>query len=253
MTLIIFTCIAFICEWIDASLGMGFGTILSPLLIACGFDPLVVVPSILIAQAAGGFIASRFHHHYGNADFGASSNASKSTWIISLCGIFATIIASIISINLPTVYLKAYIGGLVTTMGVLILLNLHFQFTWKKMIGIGLLSAFNKGISGGGFGPVVTAGQIMIGKEYKEAIAITTFAEAPICIASFLTYLALHGLTDWTLPVALSVGAAVAGPFGAYTTAKLKQHLHVVVGILILILGLLTLTQLYYPNLKIGS
>ena len=38
---------AFVCEMIDSSLGMLYGTILSPVLTIVGFDPLVVVPSIL--------------------------------------------------------------------------------------------------------------------------------------------------------------------------------------------------------------
>ncbi len=39
--------LAFVCEMIDLSLGMLYGTILSPVLTIVGFDPLVVVPSIL--------------------------------------------------------------------------------------------------------------------------------------------------------------------------------------------------------------
>ncbi|MCK4232918.1 hypothetical protein KAX75_00695, partial [candidate division WOR-3 bacterium] len=54
--------LAFCCEYIDSSLGMGYGTILSPVLIIMGFDPLIVVPSILLSQAVGGFTASIFHH-----------------------------------------------------------------------------------------------------------------------------------------------------------------------------------------------
>jgi len=49
---------AFLCEMIDSSLGMLYGTILSPVLIIAGFDPLMVVPSILFSQAIGGIIAS---------------------------------------------------------------------------------------------------------------------------------------------------------------------------------------------------
>ncbi len=41
--------IALICEIIDSSLGMLYGTILSPILIIAGFDPPVVIPSILFS------------------------------------------------------------------------------------------------------------------------------------------------------------------------------------------------------------
>ena len=35
---------AFVCEMINTSLGMLYGTILSPVLIISGFDPLVIIP-----------------------------------------------------------------------------------------------------------------------------------------------------------------------------------------------------------------
>ena len=38
---------AFGCEFIDSSLGMGYGTILTPSLLILGFDPLLVVPAVL--------------------------------------------------------------------------------------------------------------------------------------------------------------------------------------------------------------
>lgn len=43
----------FLCEFIDASMGMMYGTILSPVLIIAGFEPVLVVPSILFSQALG--------------------------------------------------------------------------------------------------------------------------------------------------------------------------------------------------------
>ena len=55
---------AFICEFIDSSLGMGYGTILSPVLIIMGFDPLVAIPALLLSQAVGGFTAAIFHHQF---------------------------------------------------------------------------------------------------------------------------------------------------------------------------------------------
>jgi len=66
----------FVCEFIDASMGMMYGTILSPVLIIAGFEPVLV-------------------------------------------------------------------------MGIILLSGFEFTFSWKKMIAVGVLSAFNKGMSGG--------------------------------------------------------------------------------------------------------
>ncbi|MFZ0391512.1 MAG: sulfite exporter TauE/SafE family protein [Calditrichia bacterium] len=258
--------LAFICEFIDSSVGMGYGTILSPLLIILGFSPVVAIPAILLSQAFGGLTASIFHHQFKNAVFTLNSRDFKIVFVISSFGILATILAAVISINLPAVVLKTYIGTLVLLLGIIVLLNRPFQFSWKKMVGVGIISAFNKGLSGGGFGPVVTAGQILSGQKHKGAVAATTLSEAPICIASFLTYLigrtimefqgsvlempvALFfqkmfapGLFPWELMLALMLGAVFVAPFGALTTRMLKQEkMHLLLGTIITVLGLWTL------------
>jgi hypothetical protein len=108
----------------------------------------------------------------------------------------ASFAAALLAVNINKTVLNTYIGLLVFLMGVVILMNRQFKFSWKKIIAIGLLSAFNKGISGGGFGPVVTGGQIMAGQEQKKAIAITLFSEIPICLVGFFTYLFVRAAKD---------------------------------------------------------
>ena len=58
--------IALICEYMDASIGMGYGTALSPILIIMGFLPLQVVPAVLLGQLVGGLAGGFFHHRVGN-------------------------------------------------------------------------------------------------------------------------------------------------------------------------------------------
>jgi uncharacterized membrane protein YfcA len=260
--------LAFVCEFIDSSLGMGYGTILAPFLIIIGFDPLVAIPAVLLSQAFGGLSASVFHHQFENVSFRYDSRDLKIVFIISGFGIIATVFAALISISIPRIILKTYIGILVIVMGGIILLNLSFKFSWRKMIAIGILSAFNKGVSGGGFGPVVTGGQILSGQDHKPAIGVTTLAEAPICISAFFTYLIGRTVIElqppilsmpfssflqqmfspkmfqWELILALLLGSILVTPFGAFTTKVLKKEkMHYIVGILITVLGIWTLIK----------
>ena len=265
---------AFFCEFIDSALGMGYGTILSPVLIIMGFDPLIAVPAVLLSQAFGGFTASIFHHQFENASFSPGSRDLRVVLVISGFGLVATILAATIAFNIPSTVLKTYIGVLVLVMGLILLANIKFRFSWRMMMGIGVLSAFNKGLSGGGFGPVVTAGQIIAGQEHKGAIAATTLAEAPICTVGFLAYLIgrVFQQTDagilsmpfgefvstmfssrvfcWELVVALLLGSVFVAPFGAFATKIMKtEKLTIVLGILITTLGLWTLYKAWRPIL----
>ena len=260
---------AFLCEFIDASMGMMYGTILSPVLIIAGFEPVLVVPSILLSQALGGFTASIFHQRFRNVNLAlktinpkiiakklselgfiesfkiGTTKDFKVSFCVASLGIVATVFAAIIAISIPKALLKTYIGILVLVMGLILLLGPKFKFSWKRMVAVGLLSSFNKGLSGGGFGPVVTSGQVIAGREGKSSIGATTFAEAPICIAGFLTFLLTKGISDWNLVIFLSIGALLGAPLGALLTSKFKSEkiLKIILGLLTLVLGTWTLVR----------
>jgi len=259
ITGIVLISVAFVCELIDASLGMMYGTILSPVLIVAGFDPLIVIPSILFSQAVGGFAASMGHHWVRNVDFSVKSEVLKKlsdlgyvdtfkagvstdlkvVFAVTCLGVLATGIAALTAVSIPKVALQTYIGILVLAMGVILLLRSRFAFSWKRILGIGILSAFNKGISGGGFGPIITSGQLISGRESKSSVGTTTLAEAPICITGFLVYLAKGGIATWNLVLMLTAGALIGGLVGPHVTAQFtsERKMRIILGILVTVLG----------------
>jgi len=241
--------LAFIFEYIDSSLGMGYGTTLTPLLLLMGYNPLQVVPAILMSELFTGLVAAFFHHRFRNTNFKIGAMDLKIALVMAGCSIFGTLAAVFIAINLPMFYVKLYIGVLVFVMGVFILLTLKrkYNFSWRKIVSIGLLAAFNKGISGGGYGPLVTGGQILSGVKSKNAIGITSFAEGLTCLVGVTTYLIYTNHTiDWNLAPSLVLGAILSVPIAAYTVKKFKSgRLRLIMGIATLILGLITLGKLF--------
>ena len=262
--------LACLIELINASLGMGWGTIFTPVLILLGFPTIVAVPAVLLSQGLGSIAASVFHSRFENASFEPGSLELKTAAIIGSFGVVASLLAALLAVNINKTVLNTYIGLLVLLMGVVMLIDRQFKFSWKRIIGVGLLSAFNKGISGGGFGPIVTGGQIMAGQEQKKAIAITLFSEIPICLVGFFTYLVAHAVKQssgsvfaqpadsflasmfsrnifaWELCLALVAGAFIAAPFGALATKVLRKNIiQKAVGVLIIVLGGLTLLRTY--------
>ena len=263
--------LAFVAEFIDSSMGMMYGTILSPVLIVSGFDPLVVIPSILFSQGVAGFIAGISHHKFSNADFKPKitcpkkivgkikkhgfvesfkrgfSRDFKIVFVVSVLGVVVTIIAVLLAISLPKWVLTTYIGILVLSMGIVLLSKLKFKFTWKKILGIAILSSFNKGLSGGGFGPVVTSGQVIAGNNSKNSIATTTMSETPICITGFAAYFLTVGFSDWTFLFILMFGAVMAAPLGAHFTSKMNEEkIRPLLGVLAVGLGVWTLAKVFF-------
>jgi len=57
---------SFVCELVDSSLGMGYGTTLTPVLLLLGYEPLDVVPAVLFSEFITGVLAGVFHHEFGS-------------------------------------------------------------------------------------------------------------------------------------------------------------------------------------------
>ena len=136
----------------------------------------------------------------------------KTALIIGACSCVGAVIGAFVAISLPSFYLKLYIGVLITALGIYILIfrNKKFNFSWNKLTAIGLVASFNKAISGGGFGPVVTGGQILAGVKTKSAIAITSLAEALACVAGLSIYIMSNTKVDWSLFPYLFIGGMVS-------------------------------------------
>ncbi len=236
---------AIVCEFIDSYLGMMYGTILSPVLLITGFSPFMVVPSILLSQAAGGFIASLRHHKLKNAHLGFKSKDFKVAVVIVSLGLLAVVLGALIGTTVPKIWLKTYIGTVCVVMGIIVLRNKKFKFSWRKIMGIGIIGSFNKALSGGGFGPITTSGQIVSGRDGKEAIGTTGFAEAPICLFAFICWSLMNELPNLTFVAPLTVGAIIGAFFGPLALSKFKSRtkLKLTIGGLVIILGIWTLLK----------
>jgi len=238
--------LAFAAEYIDSSLGMGYGTTLSPLLLLLGFTPLQIVPVVLLSEFITGLVAAGFHHTYQNVSFRRDSLDSKVALVLALIGIAGAIIAVSIATHLPTWMIKVYIGVLVLALGVLVLVmpSGSYRFSWARLVGIGLLSSFNKGLSGGGYGPIITAGQILAGLNPKAAVGVTSLSEGIVSLVGVLMYWVTVSGIDWQLALPILVGAVVSTPLAAFTVQKIPIHsLKFLVALLAITLGIVTLAR----------
>jgi uncharacterized membrane protein YfcA len=69
--------LAFACEYVDSTLGMGYGTTLTPLLLLFGFGTKQIVPSVLLSEFVTGLLAGGLHHGLGNVRFTRGSRALR--------------------------------------------------------------------------------------------------------------------------------------------------------------------------------
>lgn len=239
--------LAFFCELVDSTLGMGYGTTLTPIMLALGYEPIVIVPAVLFAEAVTGITAGICHHEFGNVNLRPGSRDFKILLVLTGLSLTGVVVAVLIAVNLPSWMVKLYIGLLVLTLGVVILKNHRKEqpFSWRRIAGLGWLAAFNKGISGGGYGPVVTAGQVLAGVRGRSAVGIASLAEGITSVFGVAVYLLTGTPIEWAFTLPLMIGAVLSVPLSAYIVSRLPAgRLTVLIGGVSTALGSYTLLRL---------
>ena len=268
VTIIVF---AFLCEYMDSTLGMGYGTTMAPLLLLMGFPPVQIVPAILLSELATGILSGIMHHRKGNVDFSPKSynprliakSINRSGWVHSFrnglprhlrvvillvtCSMAGAVSAVFTAQVISKFWQQIYIGVIVTLMGVIILIcfNRDFKFSWFKITFLGIAASFNKGLTGGGYGPLIVSGQLLSGVNAKNAVGITSLAEGLTCVVGVLTYIAIsRNSINWQLAPFIIMGAICSVPLAVKSVKNIDSGmLKIIAAVLTIILGVFTLVK----------
>ena len=238
--------LSFVSAIIDLSLGMGYGFTVTPAMLLLGYSPSEAVPPVLFTSFIGGLFSSFFNHRFKNVDFSVGGRELKIALFTGGLGILGAIVGAIMSLNLPQRITGIYIGVLVIASGLLVIYSksLVSSFSWPRMFVISAIGSINKGLTGSGFGPVITTGAILSGLSEKASISIQAFAEALVSIVGFSAYIIMRSGLNYSVIFSMSLGVILASPFAAIIMSRLKGNtMRILVGILALLIGAGTLLK----------
>jgi uncharacterized membrane protein YfcA len=222
------TLLALVLATVDASAGMGVGTALSPLLLVLGFGKLEVVPALVATQGLAGPFEGVVHSQFGNIKyaFRPLNRPAKTMLLVAVPGAVGAalgVLLTYFALKLPDTFVKTYIGVLVLAMAAISATNSmrggrrDYRPRWLPLFGA--LGGANKGIGGGGYGPVITLGGVLSGVHEKTSVAIAEMADGIASAAGAVTFVVIAALgvaVDWRLLPWLWLGsfpASFAGPF----------------------------------------
>jgi len=165
---IFFTVIAiiFVFDLIDSSAGQGLGTVSAPLLLMMGFSSYQVIPSLVIVAAMSGLVSGWFHHEFENVHYSLKRPLNDETKTVLFTGgvgslmiAFSVFLVHYV-IQPPDFVLSMYIAILVIVMGFLGLVRVKegskkYTYRPKFIVTFAAIAGFNKGVGGGGYGPVL--------------------------------------------------------------------------------------------------
>lgn len=240
--------IAFVCSYVDSAFGMGYGTLMSPVLLIFGYEVAIIVPVLLLSQMCTGISACIFHQKFKNVNFkNKQEKHTKQALTFTALGGIAMTFAVLLVISIPGVFLMIYTGIMIALVGILLLFKRSFNTSGKNMYLVGGIGAFNKALSGGGFGPLLTSGQIIGGSEARKAVAITSFSEVFLSALGFILFIIFSGIIDFSLALVVIISGILAAPIGAFHAKKMKdRNAKGIIGIIALCLGTITLIKCFF-------
>jgi uncharacterized membrane protein YfcA len=218
--------VSFLLGLVDLSIGMGYGFTVTPVLILLGYSVTETLPAILLASFVGGIISSLSHQRMGNVDFNLKSRALKMAALMGVIGALGIFLGVYSSFTISEKYTQTYIGLITLLSGIFIQFKdqLSFKFTWRRMSIMGLIGAINKGLTGGGYGPVITSGGILSGINEKAAVAIQSLSESLVALMGFIYYLIIGDYILWNLSLNTSLGVVLAAPLASYFLKNINEE-----------------------------
>jgi len=254
--------IAMFFEFMDATAGMGFGTAITPLLMLMGFDPKQIVPVVMIQQGVAGLIGTFLHAEYQNVEwkFKPMSETIKLWLYIAIPGM-AAVAFSVTSVyavfKVAKVWINLYVCALLLGMGLISLYQgmsrYERPYRPKRMIAFAALAGFNKGVGGGGYGPVVTIGGLLSGVPAKSMMAVTAISEGTVSTFSILVWLAMLSggvVIDYLLLPSMMIATILSAVVAPWATRVFPERIwQVVVPAYSLILAFYS-TYKSWPDIK---
>ncbi len=251
--------VGFFSKFVDSTLGLGYGTILAPVLIIVGYPIYRAVPAILISEFMGAGLTALLHRLMGNIDSEVQSEDFKVSTLLSVLGIIAGATGALIAITLHELFVATYVSITVIVTGTMVVQGFRWRFSWQRLTAFGIIASFNKSISGGGYGPIVAGGQILSGRDSTKAIGTTAVAEAAVTGAAWLVYFYL-GITELSLEpfleleIPLVIGALISAPVSAVSINRVDARtLSPLVGSAAVALGVYVLLQIIIGDFFAGT
>jgi uncharacterized membrane protein YfcA len=228
---VVFLC-AFL-EWMDSAGGMGYGTILTPLMFFLGFDPKQVVPCVMITEMVTGLVAGMVHGEFENVEWKLRpmNETTKLVIVVAITGMVATAVSvsAVYAIfQLHKFWIKLYVTILLVVMGVCSIFTAVKDFTYRPALMwiFDFVGGFNKGVGGGGYGPVITIGGLLSGVPVKSMVAVTSFAEGMTCLSAVIMWFALLStgiVIDYVMLPSFVIGTVVAAVAAPWTTRVIPE------------------------------
>jgi len=230
-----------------ASVGI-IGPFVLPLLMILGYSPDIARGTMLASELLVTVTSVAAHRRLGNVD--------KRIVAAYIPGALTVIIGARVSIEVPISEMRLAIGFFEVLMGVLIIvMTVRNVPKYKKMdkpfskglmqqlIVVSTIAGFAKGLFGAGWGPIGIGLFVLLGLDPILVVGSSLAIRLLLDCSGSLTYMSMN-LVDLKALLLLGTPGACSALIGVTVANKIsRETLRMVVGIVVVILGAILITQ----------
>ncbi|MCU0612935.1 MAG: sulfite exporter TauE/SafE family protein, partial [Candidatus Eisenbacteria bacterium] len=203
--LLTITVIGFVAQFVDGTLGMGYGVFSATLLVAAGLAPVLVSASVHAAEVVTTLVSGVAHHSFGNVD-------RRLVLSLVIPGMIGGVAGALFLANVDGKVVKPWVAGILLVMGIIII----WRFVAKgsveesaaccgdgatveqgssglsrtKLAIVGFIAAAFDAFGGGGWGPITTP-TLLLGHNVKphKVVGSVNLCEFFVTVAITVTFI----------------------------------------------------------------
>jgi uncharacterized protein len=237
----IMTLAGFLAQFVDGSMGLGYGTISTTFLLAYGVSPAIVSSRVHSARVFSSGVSGYSHHRFGNIN-------KKLFRAIVIPGVIGAVLGATLAyfgkeysnyVRIPLSFYTIYLGYYIVRKA------FARRKAGDKVRRAGWLASiggFTDAFAGGGWGTLVTSTLISKRKNPRYVIGSVCLAEFFVVLASSITFFILLRSIPLIDIAGLIAGGIIAAPIAARLAGKLPARtMFIAVGSLVILTSCSTL------------
>lgn len=216
-------------QFVDGTLGMGFGVTSATVLLYLGVAPVTASAATHAAKLPTTLISGLSHWRAGNIDKAILAR-------VAIPGAIGGFLGAVVLTNISLASAKAWMSGLLILFGLLIFARFGLGVrliptpkngnTARWLSPIGVLGGFVDATGGGGWGPVVTPSLMTVTRhEPRKVVGTVNAAEFIVAVSvssGFITG-AAHQDIPWIPVLGLVIGGVLVAPIAARLAGRLPH------------------------------
>ncbi len=224
----VFAIVGGLAQFVDGSLGMGFGVTSATLLTLLGYSAVAASAGTHAAKVGTTFVSGLAHWREGNVDW-------RVFLALAVPGSAGAFTGAVILTNVSLGGARLWMASILLILGISIVMRFAFGRTLIPQIKartrhlwpVGLFGGFVDATGGGGWGPVATPSLMTLTKhEPRKVVGTVNAAEFTVAVSASMGFLvgAKESQVPWAAVIGLIIGGMLVAPFAARFAGRVPMH-----------------------------